>query len=103
MAGSRIVSRHDGRGMSLTSQPPIIDIQGLVKRYGAFTAVDGINLAVENGEIFGILGPNGAGKTTTLEMIEGLREPDSGSITVAGLDAVRESDRVRPIIGVQLQ
>jgi ABC-2 type transport system ATP-binding protein len=84
-------------------QPPIIDIHGLVKRYDSVTAVDGIDLSVEYGEIYGILGPNGAGKTTTLEMIEGLRMPDSGSITVDGIDAVRESDRVRPIIGVQLQ
>ena len=89
--------------MVSSHQSPIIDIHGLVKRYDSFTAVDGIDLSVEYGEIFGILGPNGAGKTTTLEMIEGLRVPDAGSITVDGIDAVRESDRVRPIIGVQLQ
>jgi ABC-2 type transport system ATP-binding protein len=82
---------------------PIIDIHGLVKRYGTFTAVNGIDLSVKAGEIFGILGPNGAGKTTTLEMIEGLRQPDSGSIMVAGVDAVRNSNDVRPLIGVQLQ
>jgi ABC-2 type transport system ATP-binding protein len=82
---------------------PVIEITNLVKRYGDFTAVDAIDLAVFRGEIFGILGPNGAGKTTTLEMIEGLRQPDSGTITVDGIDAVRESDRVRPLIGVQLQ
>jgi ABC-2 type transport system ATP-binding protein len=87
----------------MAAEPPIIQIQSLVKTYGTFTAVDGIDLSVETNEIFGILGPNGAGKTTTLEMIEGLRPPDSGSITVAGLDAVRDSDKVRPIIGVQLQ
>jgi ABC-2 type transport system ATP-binding protein len=87
----------------MSSQVPIIDVHGLTKRYGTFTAVDGLNLSVKNGEIFGILGPNGAGKTTTLEMIEGLREPDSGSITVDGIDAVRDSERVRKIIGVQLQ
>lgn len=81
----------------------IIDIRGLVKRYGTMAAVDGIDLAVKTGEIFGILGPNGAGKTTTLEMIEGLRTPDAGSITVAGIDAVADSDRVRQVIGVQLQ
>ena len=63
----------------------------------------GINLEINAGEIFGILGPNGAGKTTTLEMIEGLRIPDGGSIRVAGLDAVGQSDQVRRIIGVQLQ
>lgn len=82
---------------------PIIEIRGLTKRYKDFTAVDGIDLEVRTGEIFGILGPNGAGKTTTLEMIEGLRTPDAGSITVAGLDAVAQSDEVRKIIGVQLQ
>jgi ABC-2 type transport system ATP-binding protein len=87
----------------MTAAGPIIDVQSLVKTYGDFTAVDGVDLSVRTGEIFGILGPNGAGKTTTLEMIEGLRKPDSGSITVAGIDAVRDPDRVRPIIGVQLQ
>src|SRR5690606_11616181 len=65
---------------------PIIEIAGLVKRYKGVAAVDGIDLEVRTGEIFGILGPNGAGKTTTLEMIEGLRTPDAGSIRVAGLD-----------------
>ncbi|HEY7029672.1 MAG TPA: ABC transporter ATP-binding protein [Thermomicrobiales bacterium] len=82
---------------------PIIEIRDLVKRYGSLAAVDGIDLTVDAGEIFGILGPNGAGKTTTLEMIEGLREPDAGTIRVAGYDAVAESEQVRKIIGVQLQ
>jgi ABC-2 type transport system ATP-binding protein len=89
--------------MSTAVQSPIIDIHDLRKRYGAFTAVDGIDLSVDAGEIFGILGPNGAGKTTTLEMIEGLRNPDGGSITVDGLDAVADRQRVQPRIGVQLQ
>jgi ABC-2 type transport system ATP-binding protein len=83
--------------------PPIIEIRGLTKRYKDFIAVDGIDLEVRAGEIFGILGPNGAGKTTTLEMIEGLRTPDAGSITVAGLDAIARSEQVRKVIGVQLQ
>lgn len=82
---------------------PIIQLRGVTKSYGSFTAVNGIDLEVQPGEIFGILGPNGAGKTTTLEMIEGLREPDSGTITVAGFDAVSQVDEVRKIIGVQLQ
>jgi ABC-2 type transport system ATP-binding protein len=90
-------------GWPVPGVEPIIEISGLVKRYGSMTAVDGIDLAVTAGEIFGILGPNGAGKTTTLEMIEGLRKPDAGSIRVAGIDAVAESDRVRSLIGVQLQ
>ncbi len=85
------------------SNGPIIEVRGLVKRYGGFPAVDGVDLVVDSGEVFGILGPNGAGKTTTLEMIEGLRPPDAGTIHVAGLDAVNDSAAVRRIIGVQLQ
>jgi ABC-2 type transport system ATP-binding protein len=82
---------------------PIIALRDVVKRYGDTTAVDGLDLTVWPGEIFGILGPNGAGKTTTLEMLEGLRAPSSGSIRVAGLDPVTEPERVHRIIGVQLQ
>lgn len=81
----------------------IIEAHNLTKRYGTQTAVNGISLDVREGEIFGILGPNGAGKTTTLEMIEGLRKPDSGTIQVDGLNAITQSDDVRKIIGVQLQ
>ena len=88
---------------TMLNAEPIIEVAGLVKQYGELTAVDGIDLTVAAGEIFGILGPNGAGKTTTLEMIEGLRKPDAGSIHVAGIDAVAESDNVRRLIGVQLQ
>src|SRR5690606_11751528 len=85
------------------SAPPVIEVAGLIKRYGNFVAVDGIDLSVAEGEIFGILGPNGAGKTTTLEMIEGLRQPDAGEIRVAGFDAISQSEQVRRVIGVQLQ
>jgi len=88
---------------SIAHGEPIIAINGLVKRYGQLTAVNEIDLVVNSGEIFGILGPNGAGKTTTLEMIEGLRPPDAGTIRVGGFDAVGASERVRRIIGVQLQ
>ena len=88
-----------------TGEPgqPIIQVYGLVKRYGAVTAVDGVELTVEAGEVFGILGPNGAGKTTTIEMIEGLRPPDAGSIEVAGVDVVQYPERIKCRIGVQLQ
>ena len=81
----------------------IIEVKNLVKKYGDFTAVDGISFSVEKGETFGILGPNGAGKTTTLEMIEGLKKPTSGSIMLAGYDVARETDAVKRVIGVQLQ
>jgi ABC-2 type transport system ATP-binding protein len=89
--------------VTIATSELIIEAHNLVKRYGDFTAVDHLDLEVRAGEIFGILGPNGAGKTTTLEMMEGLREPDGGSIRVAGIDAVADPDAVRRVIGVQLQ
>jgi ABC-2 type transport system ATP-binding protein len=85
------------------TEAPIIAARGVVKRYGATTAVDGLDLTVWPGEIFGILGPNGAGKTTTLEMLEGLRAPDVGEMRVAGFDPVAEREQVHRVIGVQLQ
>ncbi|HEU4329008.1 MAG TPA: ABC transporter ATP-binding protein [Roseiflexaceae bacterium] len=82
---------------------PVIDVQHLHKRYGAQVAVDNISLSVEEGEIFGILGPNGAGKTTTVECIAGLRQPDSGTIRLHGLDPQRDRAALRQLLGVQLQ
>jgi ABC-2 type transport system ATP-binding protein len=81
----------------------IIEVQGLVKKYGSFTAVDGIDFQVRQGEVFGLLGPNGAGKTTTMEMIEGLRKPDGGRAKVAGYDTLHQLKRVKEVIGIQLQ
>jgi ABC-2 type transport system ATP-binding protein len=86
-----------------TVEEVVIRIEGLRKGYGEVVAVDGVNLTVNRSEVLGILGPNGAGKTTTLEMIEGLRKPDAGVIEVAGYDAVRESEDLKRIIGIQLQ
>lgn len=80
-----------------------IEVRGLHKRYGDVVAVDGLDLDVEEGEIFGILGPNGSGKTTTVECIAGLRTPDSGTVRVAGLDPARDRARITPLLGVQLQ
>jgi ABC-2 type transport system ATP-binding protein len=80
-----------------------IEVSNLTKRYGGKVAVDGVSFTVEEGEIFGILGPNGAGKTTTVESIAGLRTPDDGTIRVLGLDPRRDRDRLRTIVGVQLQ
>lgn len=82
---------------------PVIEVKGMVKRYGKFTAVDGIDFQVQQGEIFGLLGPNGAGKTTTMEMIEGLRIPDGGTAKVAGFDTRTHLSKVKEVIGVQLQ
>ena len=81
----------------------VVEVESLVKRYGSLAAVDGVTFSVEEGEVFGVLGPNGAGKTTMVEMIEGLRKPDSGSIRVFGIDALREPERIKELIGVQLQ
>jgi ABC-2 type transport system ATP-binding protein len=81
----------------------VIEIQNLRKRYGDTEALRGVSLAVEEGEIFGILGPNGAGKTTLVECLSGLRRPDEGTVSVAGLHPIRERDRVRQLVGVQLQ
>lgn len=78
-------------------------VAGLVKKFGSFTAVDGVSFGVAAGEIFGILGPNGAGKTTTLEIIEGLQRPTAGEVRVLGLESPREASRIKGRIGVQLQ
>jgi ABC-2 type transport system ATP-binding protein len=80
-----------------------ISVQNLRKSYGSMVAVGGISFEVEQGEFFGILGPNGAGKTTTLEMLEGLREPDDGDLTVLGLAPWPRNPALLPRIGVQLQ
>jgi ABC-2 type transport system ATP-binding protein len=81
----------------------MIQVNDFRKRYGDFTAVDGISFAVGRGEIFGLLGPNGAGKTTTLECLEGIRTPDNGTLRVAGIDPTRDPKGLRNAIGVQLQ
>ncbi|MFF4315819.1 ATP-binding cassette domain-containing protein [Streptomyces sp. NPDC001507] len=83
--------------------PTDIEVTDLRKSYGGRAVVDGVSLAVEEGEIFGILGPNGAGKTTTVECVEGLRVPDAGRVRVAGLDPVADHDKVARVLGAQLQ
>ena len=80
-----------------------IEVRDLVMSYGDLRAVDGVGFEVAEGEFFGILGPNGAGKTTTLEIIEGLRTPDSGSVTVLGESPWPRNQALLPRIGVQLQ
>ena len=80
-----------------------IEVVDLAKAYGELRAVDGVTFDVGEGEFFGILGPNGAGKTTTLEMIEGLRKPDAGTITLLGESPWPRNPRLLPRIGVQLQ
>ncbi|BBA96627.1 putative ABC transporter ATP-binding protein [Actinacidiphila reveromycinica] len=82
---------------------PAVEVAGLVKRYGARTAVDGLDLTVPRGSVTAVLGPNGAGKTTTVEVCEGYRRPDGGTVRVLGLDPVTQGAELRPRIGVMLQ
>jgi len=85
------------------SDAPAVEISGLVKNYGRTKAVAGLSLRAERGQITAVLGPNGAGKTTTVEICEGYRRPDDGTVRVLGLDPVREAKALRPRIGVMLQ
>jgi ABC-2 type transport system ATP-binding protein len=80
-----------------------VEVKDLFKKYGDLIAVNKVSFTIQEGEIFGLLGPNGAGKTTTIEMIEGLRKPDGGSIQLCGIDVRKRADNVKEIIGVQLQ
>jgi ABC-2 type transport system ATP-binding protein len=82
---------------------PAITVTDLVKSYGELRAVDGVSFAVRRGEFFGILGPNGAGKTTTLEIIEGIRQADSGAVRLLGVSPWPRNPELLPRIGVQLQ
>jgi ABC-2 type transport system ATP-binding protein len=82
---------------------PILQVKGLHKSYGGHKVVKDISFEVKEGEIFGILGPNGAGKTTTLEMIEALRPIDGGTVLLDGLNVHEEPQKVKHIIGIQLQ
>ena len=82
---------------------PIIETYGLTKNYGKITAVDNLEISIEEGEIFGLLGPNGAGKTTIIKMLATLLEPTSGTATVNGYDIRKQSARVRESIGIIFQ
>jgi ABC-2 type transport system ATP-binding protein len=81
----------------------ILQVENLVKRYGDVQAVRGVSFSVEEGEVFGLLGPNGAGKTTTVEILEGLRDPDGGFVSVCGLNPQREPEALKHEIGAALQ
>jgi ABC-2 type transport system ATP-binding protein len=89
--------------MPAAASEPAISVAGLVKHYGPTRAVDGLSFDVARGEVFGLLGPNGAGKTTTVEILEGYRTPDAGTVRVLGLDPVGAATALRPRIGVMLQ
>jgi ABC-2 type transport system ATP-binding protein len=81
----------------------VVAVHDLRKTYGETVAVDGVSFEVRPGEVFGLLGPNGAGKTTTVEVLEGLRRPDSGDVRVLGIDVLADPDALKERIGVSLQ
>jgi len=81
----------------------VISVQGLTKSFGDKTVVNGLNMEIQQGEIYGFLGPNGSGKTTSIRMLCGLLSPDSGSGTCLGFDIIRESDRIKPHVGYMTQ
>jgi ABC-2 type transport system ATP-binding protein len=81
----------------------ILQVENLIKRYDKVEAVRGVSFTVEEGEVFGLLGPNGAGKTTTVEILEGLRTPDGGHVSVCGLNPQRDSQVLKHEIGAALQ
>ncbi|MEM1566109.1 MAG: ATP-binding cassette domain-containing protein [Candidatus Bathyarchaeia archaeon] len=83
--------------------PPIIQIENLTKRFGNFTAVDHLNLEIEEGEILGLLGPNGAGKTTTILMLATVIRPTEGTAYVGGYDVRKNPNKVRELLGVAFQ
>jgi ABC-type multidrug transport system ATPase subunit len=88
---------HDGQA---TKGEPVVVIKGLVKRFDDITAVDGLNLEVYKGEMFGFLGPNGAGKTTTISMLCGLLAPSAGAAQIGGYDIGKQPKKVKELIGV---
>jgi ABC-2 type transport system ATP-binding protein len=87
----------------MTEFDDVVTVRGLRKTYGSRVVVDDLDLDVHAGEILGLTGTNGAGKTTTVECVQGLRRPDSGTLRVLGFDPVTQPERVRPLLGSQLQ
>ena len=85
--------------MSRTQDGPMVEVAGLVRRYGDLTAADDVSFTVERGEMFGLIGPDGAGKTTTLRVILGLLAPHSGRVRTCGLDPWNETDALSKRIG----
>src|SRR5688500_11646386 len=85
----------------MPQHPPLaIEATGLVKSFGETRAVDGVDLAVRTGSVYGVLGPNGAGKTTTIRMLATLLRPDAGEARVLGHDIVKEDDEVRALVSL---
>jgi daunorubicin resistance ABC transporter ATP-binding subunit len=100
MATSFAPTRSTSSPATASGSAPAIEAYGLTKRFGDFTAVDGLDLRVEAGTVVSLLGPNGAGKTTTVRILATLSRPDSGTARIAGYDVVTQADRVRRLISL---
>ena len=99
---ARVRQRHSpilNEEENMSHHTPVVEINGLTKRYGEFTALDSLTLSVSRGTILGLIGPNGAGKTTTIKILVGLARPTSGSARIAGVDCVREARRIKHLVG----
>ena len=81
------------------STEPVLRLENLTKRYSSFTALDGLSLSLNAGQILGLIGPNGAGKTTTIKILVGLIQPTSGTAEIAGVDCVRDSRHIKRLVG----
>ncbi|HEY3239856.1 MAG TPA: MFS transporter [Acidimicrobiia bacterium] len=94
---SALRSERERRALELGEARPVLEVEGLVKRYGGITAVDGVSFAVREGEVLGLIGPNGSGKTTTFDLISGYQTPDAGLVRYQGLDitALPAEERAR--------
>jgi ABC-2 type transport system ATP-binding protein len=87
----------------MSEQPLPLEVEGLTKKFGDFTAVDHVSFTVKPGEVFGYLGPNGSGKTTTIRMLCGLLTPNEGSARIMGIDVLKHREQVKPLIGYMSQ
>ena len=98
-----LARRHSLSRVRASTSGPAVELSGLVKRFGRTTAVEGLGLRLDRGQVLALLGPNGAGKTTTIEICEGFLRRDGGSVRVLGLDPATQHERLRPRIGVMPQ
>jgi len=103
IASALALRYHNQPHMANNSHPVVVQVEDLHKQYEGIRALCGVTFEIHQGEVFGLLGPNGAGKTTTIEILEGLRRPDSGRVTVCGMDPAREKAALKERIGAQLQ